>query len=57
MIFTEPDHEVCHKCNRETTWIPVKGGRYLKCSGCGDRFLCRKNCEHLDCKDAREGEY
>ncbi len=48
------DHEKCHRCDRETDWIPIRGGRALKCAGCGDRFPCRHACDHFDCADARE---
>lgn len=49
----EADRALCHACERVTRWSPVRGGRRLRCEGCGDVFPCRHACEHLDCAEAR----
>lgn len=50
----EADRELCHTCNEVTDWEPVRGGKALKCTGCGQRFPCRSTrCGHEDCAEAR----
>jgi hypothetical protein len=43
----------CHKCKRPTQWVPGRGGRFSRCSECGDRFPCAHECAHVDCKAER----
>lgn len=49
----EASREFCHRCDEETTWSPLRGGRRVRCVGCGDVFPCRSACDHLDCAEAR----
>jgi len=47
------DLHYCHRCKRETTWVPTRrGAKREKCLECGDTFPCPRACKHLDC--ARE---
>lgn len=47
--------EFCHKCNRDTKWVPMrKGSKRVKCEGCGDVYPCRSKCDHLDCIEDKE---
>jgi hypothetical protein len=43
--------ELCHRCERVTKWIAVRGVE--RCEGCGDRFPCAGRCSHLDCEEYR----
>lgn len=43
---------LCHRCNRVTRWVPMRGAR-VKCEGCGDVFPCHHTCAHADCAIAR----
>ncbi len=47
------DRTLCHRCERVTRWVLARGGRRLRCEGCGDAFPCARRCEHLDCEAAR----
>lgn len=44
--------EFCHNCNEITNWTLVKD-KFQRCTGCGDRFPCKKKCEHLDCMQVK----
>jgi len=48
MIF-EAVTEYCHECRNYTRWEPVRGGKALKCEGCGERYPCAHACKHADC--------
>lgn len=50
----EADDAFCLRCDARTRWVPVRGGRRLRCSGCRDVFPCRHACEHADCNETRE---
>ena len=54
ITFHESDWVHCHKCNHRTEWSPMRGGKRLKCTGCGDVFPCRHSCDHVDCMDAKQ---
>lgn len=51
-VTRDPLVTMCHRCGRVTCWTIARGGRALRCSGCGDRYPCR-SCQHLDCAQAR----
>ena len=33
---------------------PLRGGRRVRCEVCGDEYPCGGECQHLDCRAARE---
>jgi len=36
---------------------PMRGGKRVRCSECGDEFPCQSACAHLDCEAARQGPW